>query len=559
MIDGRFFAYTLLALVLLLLYQAWQEDYGVQTAVAPPAGESAPIDDVPSAEIPAATRSQAEVAAVPVDEPSSGQNRITVTTDVLALEIDLRGGTLSRADLLDYPVAIDQPEQPVRLLSDEAGHFHVAQSGLLAGKGEAPDHYALYTAEQREYALAPGEQNLEVVLRWQNGAGITTHKIYRFQAGSYLVDVTHVVENASSSTWRGRSYQQLQRAYWENTEAERRGFFHRMFTAGAYTYSGGVIYTPEKHYEKISFEEMEEETLKRVTTDGWAAMIQHYFLAAWISDPESSDNFYTRVVKTTAGQRYALGIKSALAEVAPGGKTEFHSRVYVGPKVQRVLETIAPGLELTVDYGALTFIAKPLFYLLRIFHKWFGNWGWAIILVTLLIKLLFYKLSEMSYRSMARMRKVQPKLMALRERYADDKQRQGQAMMKLYREEKINPLGGCLPMLIQIPVFIALYWMLLESVELRQAPFILWIKDLSIKDPYYVLPVIMGITMYIQQKLNPAPLDPMQARVFATLPYLFTLIFALFPAGLVLYWVVNNTLTIVQQWVITKHVLAGEK
>lgn len=552
MIDSRFFAYMLLAFILLLLYQAWQQDYGAKTPPGAPAQATAPagngdaaIDDVPTADIPSASRSHPELTAAPDGDASSRQNRVTVVTDVLSLEIDLRGGTLSRADLLKYPVAVDKPEQPVQLLTDEAARFHVAQSGLLAGKGQAPDHYALYTAERREYALADGAQNLEVVLQWQNGEGITVRKIFRFEAGSHLIDVSHVVENASTATWHGRAYQQLQRANWE--QASR---------LGIYTYTGGVIYTPEKHYEKIDFEALGSKTLDRQVSGGWVAMIQHYFLSAWIPDQESSNVFYSRPVETPSGMRYVLGFSSAAAEVSPGGKAEFHNRLFIGPKIQQTLETIATGLELTVDYGFLTIIAKPLFKALRIIHGWVGNWGWAIVLLTLLIKLVFYKLSEMSYRSMAKMRKVQPKLIALRERYADDRQRQGQAMMELYRKEKINPLGGCLPMLIQIPVFIALYWVLLESVELRQAPFILWIKDLSIKDPYYVLPLIMGITMYIQQKLNPAPLDPIQARVFAMLPFIFTVFFAFFPAGLVLYWVVNNVLTIVQQWFITKHVLA---
>lgn len=550
MIDSRLFAYMLLAFILLLLYQAWQQDYGVQTAGSPAAtvseGESGAIpDDVPSAEIPAADRPQPELVPATEDATTPSANRITVVTDVLSLEIDLRGGTVSRADLLQYPVAVDRPEQPVQLLSDEPGRFYAAQSGLLSARGMAPDHHALYTAERQQYTLAEGAPTLEVALRWQNDAGVTVRKIFRFEAGSYLIDVTHVVENASTASWRGRAYQQLQRADWE--QASR---------LGIYTYTGGVIYTPEQHYEKLDFETLGKDPLARTVPGGWVAMIQHYFLSAWIPDPQSSNGFYSRAVESASGMRYILGYSSAAIEAPPGGSAEFHNRLFVGPKIQQVLESIATGLELTVDYGFLTIIAKPLFYLLRLIHGWVGNWGWAIILLTLLIKLVFYKLSEMSYRSMAKMRKVQPKLMALRERYADDRQRQGQAMMELYRKEKINPLGGCLPMLIQIPVFIALYWMLLESVEMRQAPFTLWIKDLSIKDPYFVLPVIMGVTMYIQQKLNPAPLDPIQAKVFAMLPFIFTVFFAFFPAGLVLYWVVNNVLTIVQQWVITKHVLA---
>ncbi|HEY3488216.1 MAG TPA: membrane protein insertase YidC [Gammaproteobacteria bacterium] len=545
MIEGRFFAYMVLAFVLLLLYQAWQQDYGVPAASAP-AQQHDFIDDVPiaGADQPSAPSPAAAATRVIADQ-SAREDFITVVTDVMSLDIDLQGGTISRMDLLNYPVDIDHPEQPVRLLSADPERFYVAQSGLLAIVGQAPNHNARYSSSQREYALTPGQKTLEVELSWNDGAGITVHKIFRFQASDYLIDITHVVKNESAKPWRGHAYHQLQRLNWEQPSHW-----------GTYTYTGGVIYTPEDHYQKIDFEKMAKERLEREVVGGWVAMIQHYFLSAWITDADSNNGFYSRAVEAPAGQRYILGFSSAVAEAAPATQVQFHNRLFVGPKIQERLETIAPGLELTVDYGFLTIIAKPLFYLLRFIHTWVGNWGWSIILVTLLIKLLFYKLTEMSYRSMAQMRKAQPKMQALMERYADDRQRRGQAMMELYRKEKINPLGGCLPMLIQIPVFLALYWVLLESVELRQAPFILWIRDLSIKDPYFVLPPIYGITLYIQQKLNPAPLDPIQARVFMALPFVFTVFFAFFPAGLVLYWIVNNVLTIAQQWVITKHVLA---
>ena len=287
-------------------------------------------------------------------------------------------------------------------------------------------------------------------------------------------------------------------------------------------------------------------------------MIQHYFLAAWIPQRNESNAYYSQGVKNYSGQRYVLGLKSPVISIAAGEAARFESKLYVGPKIQSNLEKLAEGLELTVDYGYLTIISQPLFYLLDKINSFVGNWGWSIILVTLLIKAVFYKLAETSYRSMANMRRVQPKMMSIRERYADDKQAQSKAMMELYKKEKINPLGGCLPMVIQIPVFIALYWVLLESVELRQAPFILWINDLSVKDPYFVLPLVMGVSMYVQQKLNPAPVDPIQAKVFMLLPFVFTVFFAFFPAGLVLYWVVNNLLTIAQQWFITKKVLADK-
>jgi YidC/Oxa1 family membrane protein insertase len=548
MIDTRFFAYMLLAFILLLLYQAWQQDYGVKPAAVSttaPADNNGLVDDAPPPRIKTESSDSVpspEFTAADDSTPSDQSNSVTVVTDVLSLDIDLRGGTLSRLDLLKYSVAVDKPDQPVRLLADDTERYHVAQSGLLAEKGQAPDHHAIYTAERQEYALAEGAQNLEVVLRWQSSE-LTVHKIFRFEAGSYLVDVTHVVENTSSQPWLGHAYHRLQRAYWDSA----RSWF------APFSYTGGAIYSPDKHYEEIEFENIAKKPLERTVKGGWVAMVQHYFLSTWIADPQSNKTFYSETNST--GTRYILGFYSPLIEVAPAAKAQFNSRLFVGPKIQQTLEKIATGLELTVDYSLLTFIAKPLFFLLRIIHNWVGNWGWAIILLTLLIKLVFYKLSEMSYRSMAKMRKVQPRMQAINERYADDRQRKGQAMMELYRKEKINPLGGCLPMLIQIPVFLALYWVLLESVELRQASF-LWMRDLSIKDPYYILAVIYGVTMYIQQKLNPAPLDPVQARVFAMLPFVFTVLFAFFPAGLVVYWVVNNVLTIAQQWVITKHVLA---
>jgi YidC/Oxa1 family membrane protein insertase len=300
---------------------------------------------------------------------------------------------------------------------------------------------------------------------------------------------------------------------------------------------------------------MEDNNLNRDISGGWMAIIQNYFLAAWIPGEKSNNKYYSRVVD---GDRYVLGYVGKQNRVSPGSQQTVSSRLYAGPKDQDKLASIATGLDLTVDYGILTFISQPLFWLLEKIHGIVNNWGWAIIILTMLIKLMFFKLSEASYKSMANMRKLAPRLKSLKERYGDDKQKLNQAMMDMYKTEKINPLGGCLPVLVQIPVFIALYWVLLESVELRQAPFMLWLKDLSVADPYFVLPLIMGVTMLIQQKLNPAPMDPIQAKVMMILPVVFTVFFAFFPAGLVLYWVVNNTLSIAQQWVITKRVEAGE-
>ncbi len=326
------------------------------------------------------------------------------------------------------------------------------------------------------------------------------------------------------------------------------------FGSGVITYTGAVISTPEQRYEKISFDDIAKKELNQPVKDGWVAMIQHYFLGAWVPNPGETNDFYTRVV---GGNRYMVGMRGAAQAVPAGATGDFRTRLYVGPKLQGVLADIAPNLQLTVDYGMLTIIAEPLFWLLKWIHNIVGNWGWSIIILTLLIKLAFYKLSETSYRSMANMRRLAPELTRLKELYGDDKQKMNEAMMGLYKKEKVNPLGGCLPILVQIPVFIALYWVLVESVQLRQAPFMFWIKDMSIPDPFYVLPLVMGVTMFVQQKLSPAPPDPIQAKVMMALPIVFTFMFLWFPSGLVLYWVVNNMLSIAQQWVITKRVESG--
>jgi YidC/Oxa1 family membrane protein insertase len=320
-----------------------------------------------------------------------------------------------------------------------------------------------------------------------------------------------------------------------------------------------VYYNQETKYEKVKFDTMEESQLKLESHGGWIAMIQHYFLSAWIPNQDETNLIYTIANTKRNPSTYTIGLRSANKSAPAGGSTEFSSQLFVGPKIVKRLEEISPGLELTVDYGVLTFLSKPLYWLLSWYHSFVGNWGVAIILLTLTVKTLFYKLSETSYRSMAKMRKVSPRLKALKERYGDDRQKMNQAMMELYKTEKINPMGGCLPILVQIPVFIALYWALLESIDLRQAPFIFWIHDLSVMDPYYVLPILMGISMVIQQRLNPPPPDPIQAKIMMALPFVFTIFFAFFPSGLVLYWISNNSLSITQQYIITRRIEAGAK
>lgn len=538
--NQRLILITALLFVSFLLWQAWQRDYGPQAPVSaetPVSTETAPdvavTGDVPSAP-------QAESPVVPVEAAVKPQRaRIKVVTDLLQVEIDSLGGAITEADLLVYPVSTDKPDEPFRVLNESADKFFIAQSGLLSRDGPAPDHHQLYQAQATEYYLAPGQEKLEVPLTWTSPEGVSVTKIFTFHRDSYVVDVTHVINNNTGTDWQGQQYRQFQRV--------RVGRESRFI----YTYTGGVIYSPEKKYEKLSFDEMAKNNLSRDFSGGWAAMIQHYFLAAWLPNPEVPEHYYS---KALPGERFVLGMVSQPVKVASGEIKEVSSRFFVGPKLHSRLKNVAKGLELTVDYGYLTFIAEPLFLGLKWIHKVLGNWGWSIIVLTVLIKLLFYKLSETSYRSMANMRRMAPRMQALKERYGDDRQRMSQAMMELYKKEKINPLGGCLPIVIQIPVFIALYWVLLESVEMRQAPFILWIKDLSTKDPYYVLPVLMGLSMFIQQRLNPQMMDPIQQRVMMLLPFVFTVFFAFFPAGLVLYWTVNNSLSITQQWVITRRI-----
>ena len=455
-----------------------------------------------------------------------------------------RGGVLRSLKLKKYPTSLESPDDWLELVHSQADSSHILQSGLRNKEDIAPTHHSEYQASRSEYRLQDGEQDLLVPLTWQQD-GITVTKTYHFKRGNYLVEVNHRVENNSQQDWQGSEYRQIQRT--RPLDESRL----------LYTYTGSVYYNEETKYEKVDFDDMEDSQLKVEAKGGWIAMIQHYFLSAWVPKQDETNLVYSIANTKRNPATYTIGMRSQNQTVAPGGSGEFSSQLFVGPKIVKRLEEISPGLDLTVDYGVLTFLSKPLYWLLDWYHSFVGNWGVAIILLTFTVKAVFYKLSETSYRSMAKMRKVSPRLKTLKERYGDDRQKMNQAMMELYKTEKINPMGGCLPILVQIPVFIALYWALLESVDLRQAPFILWINDLSVRDPYFVLPVIMGISMIIQQRLNPPPPDPIQAKIMMALPFVFSIFFAFFPAGLVLYWVVNNTLSITQQWIITKRIEAG--
>jgi len=538
----RIVLFIALAVVLMLIWTAWQEDYADKsrpaTATAPQ--QAAPAEtrpgDVPMAPPPeAVARDSGDRQDQPATVTEPHAARITVYTDVYQITLDTLGGDLREARLLKYPVSQDTPQDAFALLEESPANLFISQSGLLS-KQPAPNHHALYSSAHQEYRLAEGNNELKVPLIWKEG-GVEVTKIYTFRRGEYLIDLDYEVNNLSGTPWSGQLYGQFKRG--------RAGEGRRLLV----TYTGAALSTQDKPYEKLSFDDMQETPLSKSSVGGWAAMIQHYFLGAWLPDPEVQNHYYTKSLKN---DRYAIGLITPSVEIAGGARDSLGVQLFIGPKLQHLLEETAPSLELTVDYGWLTFLSKPLFWLMEFIHKWVGNWGWSIIIITIIIKGLFYKLSETSYRSMANLKKVTPRLQQLKERYGDDRQKLSQAMMEMYRREKINPMGGCWPILIQIPVFIALYWVLLESVELRQAPFILWLVDLSSPDPYYVLPILMGISMWFQQKLNPAPIDPMQQKVMMALPVVFTAFFMFFPSGLVLYWVINNVLSIAQQRLINK-------
>ena len=507
--------------------------------------------DVPKTQAPA----NGENAATPEGAlPAMGESTVvTVTTDVLEVRIGLRGGTLMSARLLNYPEVLEQPDKKINLLEEHGDSLFIAQSGLLSHQA-APNHTSEYQTAQTEYRLTEGEDELRVPLTWRSGDGIRVTKMFVFKRGKYLIDVRHELENESAALWSGSRYDQLQRAV--STEKKKRGFAN----PSAYSFDGIGFYTPQDKFEKVNFSDVAEDPFEKSASGGWLAMIQHYFFAAWIPPANESVTYTTSVIQTSGWPRYIARDVSPIQSANPGEHITFDSRLYLGPKLQEHLEEVAPGLEHTVNYGIFTVFSKPLFWLLSHIHSLVGNWGWAIVLLTVLVKAAFFKLTETQYKSMARMRKLQPRIEQLKERFGDDRQRLSQAMMELYKTEKANPLAGCLPMLVQIPVFIALYWVLLESVELRQAPFILWVNNLSARDPYFVLPLLNAGFMIATQRLTPtAGMDPLQRKMMNLMPVVFAVMFAFFPAGLVLYWATNAGLSLAQQVYITRKIAAGEK
>jgi YidC/Oxa1 family membrane protein insertase len=549
----RIFLWAGLALLLWMNFQTWQKDYlpvpvverslsnGESTTLP---GLSGPVDDssfdatlpeIPNA--PAVDESPEVGAAVPV----ARQSLIHVQTDVLDLQIDPHGGDIISAKLLGYPFRKDQPDIPVTLLNANVDELFVFHTGLRAlDGGPEANHLSTFTAERDEYILEDDSSELTVRLVWAGADGIAAEKNYRFTRGNYAVDLDQVVRNDGDAPYRAVSYMQIQRRH---QPPER-----SMFDVDSYSYTGPVYYDGEK-YEKLDVEDLPEEPFKQTISGGWFASIQHHFLAAIIPGASDAENFQA----SFDGKTYVLSaIDVQPTTIQPGTSGRLTSKFFIGPKLQTQLADTAEGLPLTVDYGIFTILSQPLFWLLQKVFNFVGNWGWTIIIVTFLIKLAFYKLTEASGKSMGKMRKLQPRLKSLQDRYKDDREALSKSMMDLYKREKVNPAAGCLPMLIQIPFFMAFYWVLLESVEMRQAPFMLWITDLSSRDPWFILPILMGAAMYFQQKLNPAPPDPMQAKVMQFLPIMFTAMFAFFPAGLVLYWLTNSVLSMAQQWKINK-------
>lgn len=545
----RLFLLAILIMVSMTLYNTWQQEHPQSRAT--PAKEqvankkNASLDDkdIPSL---AAEKDSPEKPLI----ESTTEHQVSVKTDVLNLTIDRQGGDIIYLRLPAYAEENESTSKQGYLLFDHVSkRYYIAQSGLAGDQG--PDRRgvgrALYETSQAEYQLIGTENELVVDLKTKTSSGVDIIKRFTFQRGSYVIGVEYLINNKGASEYKGSFYTRLKR----KADDDSGGSF-----LGIQTFTGAAVFTPETPYTKITFKDIEQKPLDRAIQGGWAAMVEHYFVSAWIPPKNVTSVYQTSKID---GNIYNIGFVEPPVNVLPGEMKTIKAQLYAGPEIRDTLNGLAPGLDLVVDYGILWPISEPIFWSLKKLYHLTGNWGVAIILITVLIKLLFYKLSASSYRSMGNMRKLQPKLEALKERCGDDKQKYSQAVMELYKKEKINPLGGCLPVVVQIPVFIALYYVLLGSVELREAPFALWITDLSAKDPYYILPVLMGLSMFVQQKLNPAPPDPMQAKVMMFMPVIFTFMFMNFPSGLVLYWLVNNVLSILQQWYITRNIERSSK
>jgi YidC/Oxa1 family membrane protein insertase len=539
-------------LVAMLLWMEWGKERAapapapeVAAATTTPAPDAVPdasaLPDVPVAPEPAPLAGSDQAIAPVAD--AAAPDAVTVTTDVLRVVID--GGSMRSAELLGYPRDTEDDSPPVRLFDDAPANYFVAQSGWVRADGAAPTHASGFVPAlpARTLALARDESTLEVPFVWNGPDGVSIRRTWVFARGDYAVTVRDEVVNAGSAPWTGHVYRQLLR----NPPPHKRGFTN----PESFSYAGAAWYSPEEKFEKRKYGDfVDDGPLNREVRGGWLGLLQHYFFAAWIPEPEATASYSLATVPTGNHTRYLVRAMGPGVNVAPGASAQTSARLWVGPKLQDRLDTVAPGLGLTLDYGIFTFLAKPIAWLLGQIEKLTGNWGWAIVLLVVLIKLMLYPLSAAQYKSAAKMRRFQPRVEQLKERYGDDRQKFQMALMELYKKEKINPVGGCLPILLQIPVFLALYWVLLESVELRQAVWIPgWIDDLTARDPFFVLPAINMAVMWATQKLTPTPgMDPMQKKMMQLMPLVFGVLMVFFPAGLVLYWVTNGALGLMQQW-----------
>lgn len=536
--------------LLFIRWNEFQEKHQPEIDTTQPVVSSTANQSIPAApdvsapqgsDIPEAPSTETSAQEEQQPKPVSAQ-LVSVSTDSLAVTIDTHGGDIVRVALNDYDAKLNDSSEPFTLLNNTDSFTYVAQSGLVGPDGTDGKVRPLFRVKSTSYTLGNNEDKLTVDLSLvKDNVHIT--KRFTFSRGSHLIELEYLIHNQSDKKWQANLFGQIKRDSYNPDK--RSGLSMR-------SYLGAAITTTEKNYQKVPFKDLDEKPFKADKQGGWIAMIQHYFISAWIPDPDTTNHYNLR--KSKNQDLYLLGFTSDPTVVAANSTGSIKASFYAGPKIIRDLEKISPHLDLTIDFGWLWMIAKPLFFALEWFHGLIGNWGLSIILLTCCIKALFFYPSAMSYRSMAKMRKVQPLMQELKDRFGDDRQRMSAELMQLYKREKVNPLGGCLPILLQMPVFLALYWMIMETVELRHSPFFFWIHDLSVKDPFYVLPLLMGITMFIQQKLNPTPPDPMQAKIMQLMPIFFTGLFMMFPAGLVLYWVVNNTLSITQQYYITRQI-----
>jgi YidC/Oxa1 family membrane protein insertase len=567
----RVFLWLGLALAVWLNYSQWQQDYGPKptTSVAATATPGAPKpssmeDTVPQAPQSAAPPPTAGADSVPTAPTSSGAladvtavesaGIVHVSTDQFEIDLDLKGGTLVQATLPGYPLVKGQPDPVVLFNRDSPTTNYMLQTGLLAAKKDerAPSHMEILASASNRFALAPGQDELRVPLTWNDGKGVTVTKTFVFHRNNFAIGVEYAIDNKSAQPWDVRSYARLVRS---DAPVER-----SMFKVESYAYRGPAVWSAEKDggkliYRRLKIEKPQDAVFAPTVTNGWLAGMQHHFVSAIVPDPTKPYIYSLNVTDRT----YMLGALGPETVIAPGATGALKEELFVGPKLQDQLIAIHPELYRVADYGVLTVLSRPLFLLLAFIHDLVKNWGLTIMFATFLLKLAFYPLSEKAGRSMARMRALAPRMKLLQEQYKDDRTKLGQATMEMYKTEKVNPVSGCLPMVIQMPVFLAFYWVLLESAEMRQAPFLGWINDLSSRDPFFILPALNGLAMWFQQKLNPPPPDPMQAKLFQFMPVVFSVMFAFFPAGLVLYWVTNTGLSILQQWNINRKIAAEEK